>query len=143
MNSNGNMNTQLNYAAGIRIGSDSNANIVWNMKGNNNGVDFFTHTWYNDPFAPPAGPADCQLIFRDSLFNTGPLTCETTFLRNAVEIMDNGLGNENGLCESNETCLYTPNIGAYQGHGNLISAGPFTNGVITNVTLMKYEFNGY
>jgi len=62
----------------------------------------------------------------------------TTFLRNAVELT----GNSNSLCESGETCLYTPNIGAYQGHGNLVSAGTFTDGTITGVTLMKYETNG-
>jgi len=62
----------------------------------------------------------------------------STFLRNAIELTGNG----NGLCESGETCLYTPNIGAYQGHGNLISAGTFTDGTITGVTLMKYENNG-
>lgn len=62
----------------------------------------------------------------------------TTFLRNAVELAGNG----NGLCESGETCLYTPNIGAYQGHGDLISAGAFTDGTITGVMLMKYVHNG-
>lgn len=66
-----------------------------------------------------------------------------TILRNASEIHGDGIGNDDFLCESNETCLYTPNIGAYQGHGNLIWAGPFTDGVITGVTLMKYENNGY
>ena len=29
-----------------------------------------------------------------------------------LEKMDDGIGNENALCESNETCLYSPNIGA-------------------------------
>ena len=67
----------------------------------------------------------------------------STFLRNAVEIQDDDIGNENTLCETGETCLYTPNMGAYQGHGNLISAGAFTDGTITGVTLMKYETNGY
>jgi len=62
----------------------------------------------------------------------------TTFLRNAVELT----GNSNSLCESGETCLYTPNIGAYQGHGNLISASAFTDGTVTGVTLMKYVQNG-
>ncbi len=42
-------------------------------------------------------------------------TTSSTFLRNAVEITGNG----NGLCESNETCLYTPNMGAYQGFGKI------------------------
>jgi len=53
--------------------------------------------------------------------------CETTFLRSAIEIMTTGIGNENNLCESGETCLHAPNIGSYQGHGNIVSAGTFTN----------------
>ncbi len=79
------------------------------------GNDFITHTW-----------SDSSTV---------------TFLRNAVEIQNSG-GNNNGLCESNETCLYTPNIGSYQGQGNLISAGTFTDGTLIGITLMKYETNG-
>lgn len=75
---------------------------------------------------------------RDTLTHTWSDATTVTFLKNAVELSGNG----NGLCESGETCLYTPNIGAYQGHGSLISAGTFTNGTITGVTLMKYESNG-
>ncbi len=78
----------------------------------------------------------------DTLTHTWSDASTITFLRNSVEIMEDGIGNENGLCESNETCLYTPNIGSYQGHGNLISAGTFTDGTITGVTLMQYETNG-
>ncbi len=68
-----------------------------------------------------------------------------TYLRDAIEIEGDGIGNDNSLCESNESCLYTPNIGAYQGHGVLQSAGIFTDGdgTITNVTLMEYSINGY
>ena len=66
-----------------------------------------------------------------------------SLLRNASEVMGDDLGNENGLCESSETCLYTPNIGAYQGHGDLVSAGSFTDGTLTGITLLKYETNGY
>ncbi len=69
--------------------------------------------------------------------------CSVTFLRNAVEINQDGIGNDDVMCTSGETCLYTPNIGAYQGHGNLISAGPFTDGVLTGITLVKHETNGY
>ncbi|MBU3915578.1 right-handed parallel beta-helix repeat-containing protein, partial [bacterium] len=54
--------------------------------------------------------------------------CYSVFLRNATEIMGDKKGNENVLCESNERCLFTPNIASYQGHGNLVSAGTFTNG---------------
>jgi parallel beta-helix repeat protein len=66
----------------------------------------------------------------------------TTFLRNAVEIAADGIGNDNGLCESGETCRFTPNIGSYQGSGNLVSAGTFTDGSLTGITLMKYATNG-
>jgi hypothetical protein len=77
-----------------------------------------------------------------------------TFLRNTVEVIGDGIGNENGFCESNEACIFTPNVGAYQGHGNLVSASTTvantptcsdigTGGTITNVTLYKYENNGY
>jgi len=65
----------------------------------------------------------------------------TTFLRHAIEIANAG-GNNNLLCESNETCLYTPNIGSYQGHDALISAGTFTDGILTGITLMRYATNG-
>jgi len=64
-----------------------------------------------------------------------------TFLQHAIEIAD-GIGNNNLLCESHETCLYTPNIGSYQGHGTLISAGTFTDGTLTGITLMRYGSNG-
>ena len=68
----------------------------------------------------------------------------STLLRNAVEIQGDGTGNENMLCETGEDCLYTPNIGSYQGHGSLILAGSIgTGGTIESVTLWKYDTNGY
>ncbi len=79
----------------------------------------------------------------DTLTHTWSDMSTTTFLRNAVEIKGDNIGNDNTLCETGETCLYTPNTGAYQGHGNLLSAGTFIDGTITGVTLMKYENNGY
>jgi hypothetical protein len=78
----------------------------------------------------------------DTLTHIWSDASSVTILRHAVEILEDGLGNENGLCESGETCLYTPNIGSYQGHGNLVSAGAFTDGTITGVTLWEYETNG-
>ncbi len=89
--------------------------------------------------------------------------CSTTFLRNATEIVGGtctkegyyrqsecesagGIwienGNDNGLCESGEDCIYTPNLGAYQGHGNLVSAGTYNGPDITSVTLWQYQHNG-
>lgn len=70
---------------------------------------------------------------------------QSVYLRRAVELLGDGAGNENALCESGETCLYTPNFGAYQGHGDIISAGRFFNsagGGLTNVRLMRHGSNG-
>lgn len=121
-----------------------------------NGNDVFYHIW-TEPTQ-----TDCQnipgAVWQDQVCSLPGYTsaaactgaggtwstglCSTTFLRRAYERINDGIGNENGLCESNETCIYTPNIGPYQGHGNLVSAGAFTDGIISNVTLLRYETNG-
>ena len=41
---------------------------------------------------------------------------QLSFLENAVEPFNDDSGNDNGICESGEKCLFTPNIGSYQGH---------------------------
>ena len=64
-----------------------------------------------------------------------------TFLKNAIELMLDGVGDDDGLCESNERCLYTPNFGAYQGHGDLNTC-TFVDGVITGVTMYGHALNG-
>lgn len=75
---------------------------------------------------------------------TGPVT--TTMLNRAVEILNDGIGDDDLLCESNESCLYTPNIGAYQGHGDIIASTSCsdigTGGTIQNVKLYEYSTNG-
>ena len=80
----------------------------------------------------------------DTLTHTWSDANTTDLLRNAVEIQGDGIGNDNNLCESDEDCLYTPNMAAYQGHGNLISADYIGYGdTLENITLWKYETNGY
>jgi len=83
---------------------------------------------------------------------TATAACLTTFLRNAYEIVGDSIGNENGLCESNEACIYTPNIASYQGHGALSCirgpaeygcASSFVDGTISGVVLYQYATNGY
>ncbi len=100
------------------------------------GSDTLTHVW------SAATQSECSAIAGAAWIGASS-TCSSTFLRNAVEIIGDGIGNENGLCESGETCLVTPNIGSYQGHGALVSAGPFTDGTLTGITLLKYSTNGY
>lgn len=77
----------------------------------------------------------------DGLCETGE-TCssETTFLKNAREILGDQYGNDDGLCESNEACYLAPNFGAYQGKGDLYSRGTcqFSNGPVSNVKMYAH-----
>lgn len=75
---------------------------------------------------------------------TDQQTVPHTFLINAVEIVEDGIGNDNGLCENNEACIYSPNFGAYQGSGNYLTNGTcsFVNGTVTGVTMYAYPTNG-
>ncbi|MEW5851312.1 MAG: hypothetical protein AB2A00_21165 [Myxococcota bacterium] len=57
-----------------------------------------------------------------------------TFLLNAAELMRDGNGNDNGLCESNERCVYSPHFGAFQGVGALASC-VFQDGVVGGVEM--------
>ncbi len=74
-------------------------------------------------------------------------TSPRTYLLNAAEITDplevgyGATGNRNGLCESNESCLYTPNFGAYQGEGSLGTC-TFADGTVSGVTMWGYSTNG-
>ncbi|MGE0762764.1 MAG: Calx-beta domain-containing protein [Bdellovibrionales bacterium] len=71
-------------------------------------------------------------------------TSVNTFLINAQEIMLDGVGDDDGLCESSEECIYSPNFGAYQGEGNYKAGGTctFQNGTITGVIMYAYPTNG-
>jgi parallel beta-helix repeat protein len=99
------------------------------------GNDVLIHRW-----SPTSEPA-CQTI-PGAVWDAIASSCTSTFLRHALEIDGDGSGNDNGLCESGEACLYTPNIGAYQGHGDLQSAGTFVNGTLSDITLWRYSDNG-
>jgi hypothetical protein len=67
-----------------------------------------------------------------------------TFLVNALEILGDEIGDDDGLCESSEACIYSPNFGAYQGHGDYLAAGTctFQNGTVTGVQMYAYPTNG-
>lgn len=71
---------------------------------------------------------------------TAPSACRTSFLARALELTGDGVGNDNLFCEAGERCLYTPNLGAYQGHGELAFAG--MGGVAGDVELYRYAANG-
>ncbi len=67
---------------------------------------------------------------------------EIIFLEHAIEIMDDHIGNENGFCESFESCYFTPNIGFDQNengakHSCIFTDGTGSNGV-TNVKMYGF-----
>ena len=71
-------------------------------------------------------------------------TSSSGLLRNANEIMGDLIGNDDGLCNTNEECVFTHNIGAYQGD-ELVPAAAFVDsarGGITGVKLYQYTSSG-
>jgi hypothetical protein len=66
----------------------------------------------------------------------------STFLRHGMERDIVGLGNNDCLCEWGEYCYFTPNFGAYQGHGTIMSVGQVLGGP-NPITLSRYTTNGY
>ncbi|MDH5377601.1 MAG: hypothetical protein OEX00_04700, partial [Gammaproteobacteria bacterium] len=91
-------------------------------------------TLLKNVFAVPTGA--------DTLTHTWSDASSTTFLQHALEISGDAIGNDDLLCETNETCLYTPNLSSYQGHSAIIPGPTFSNGTISGVTLKQYGVNG-
>ena len=62
-----------------------------------------------------------------------------TYLVHAAEIMFDGIGDEDGLCESSETCIYAAHAGSYFGSGVYTDKTcTFTDGTISGVTMYAY-----
>jgi hypothetical protein len=72
-------------------------------------------------------------VSSDDLLDQSDLPCE-----------GDEVGDENGLCESHEHCIFSPNFGAYQGEGDPYGGGScvFANGVVYDVTMHAYPVNG-
>lgn len=69
--------------------------------------------------------------------------CANRFLIHAYEIVLDGRGDDDGLCESGEACVFAPNIGYYQGEGELSSAPClFADGAVIDVDLFGHLANG-
>jgi hypothetical protein len=65
------------------------------------------------------------------------------FLQSAIELLADSVGDEDGLCESNEICIYAPSFGVYQGHDPYDDhACLFQNGDVQNVTLYGHPSQG-
>lgn len=88
--------------------------------------------------------ATCPNAVHGNRTVTDQMTTPNTFLINAFEIIDDSIGDDDGFCESNEACIYSPNYGAYQGEGDYSAAGTctFQNGTVTGVQMYAYPVNG-
>lgn len=107
------------------------------------GNDVTTHTWFVSN-SVPAAQAACDARVPGSVFVAGtPNRCNSVFLKHAWELLEDGVGDNDGLCESNETCEVARNLGGYQGHGPFVSAGAFTPGILSGITLVQRKTNGY
>jgi hypothetical protein len=69
-----------------------------------------------------------------------------TFLLNAMEeVRDHDglgmrIGDDDGLCESGESCIFAPHVGAYQGRGALTAPCLFSSGNgVDDVLLRAYS----
>ncbi|MCM2279142.1 MAG: hypothetical protein NDJ89_13785, partial [Oligoflexia bacterium] len=85
----------------------------------------------------------CPAFLGGNVVSIDRRTSPRTFLRNAMEILADGIGNDNGVCESNESCLYAPNFGAYQGEGDPSgNECTFQAGTLSGIRIYGYPTNG-
>lgn len=72
-------------------------------------------------FPTAAGPVSCSTAgpLSGDYNRAKPGSTSQKFHANAFEIPTPG-SNGNGLCEPGETCVYSPNLGVYQGHEGLV-----------------------
>ena len=71
--------------------------------------------------------------------NTFSMTCPLVYLLNAVEILDDYVGNDDGFCSSSERCIYLPHMSAWPGDGTLVGPCTFEDGTVTGVELYGYD----
>jgi hypothetical protein len=121
----------------------ANDTLLKNRNALPTGNDVTTVTWFITANFP-ADQAACDARVPGSVFVAAtPNRCESKFLKHAWELLEDGIGDNDGFCESNETCEFARNIGGYQGHGSFVSAGPFSDGALTGITLVQRGTNGY
>jgi hypothetical protein len=92
-----------------------------------------TDTVLRNRFGLPTGD-DVVTLKRDGVMRS--------YLRWAQELIGDGVGNDDGLCDAGEDCVHMPNLGAYQGHGELVGPLATTTGTVADVRLFGWESNG-
>jgi hypothetical protein len=88
------------------------------------------------PSAAPAPGKPCPAPL------SGDRTVQNRFLSHALELRGDGRGDDDGLCETGEACLYAPNTGAYQGESALAKGCVFQDGAISGVEIHWHTQNG-
>lgn len=130
-----------------RFSTTSTAGRIWDSRPVTSDTHIFnrTHSLTTTNSAITANAA-CPAQLRGDVYLTDQQSRK--YLKNAIEFVGDNRGNENGLCESGEVCVYTPNFGGYQGEGALFSNscifsdnGDAINNV-TGVTMYFYPTNG-
>lgn len=111
-----------------------NANRLFNTTGT--GYDTAQNGW-TEGGACPAAVQGSRTIASPSA---------TAHLYNATEIMGDAIGDDDGMCESNEHCLFSPHFGGFQGktdatakYGNCT----FVDGAVTGVQMFKHADLNY
>ena len=79
----------------------------------------------------------------DALSHTFTNGDAMVLLPHCFEVLSDWVGDDDGRCESGETCVFHSNIGSFQGILPLGSAGTFTDGTVSGITLLEHSFSGY
>jgi hypothetical protein len=86
-----------------------------------------------------ASQAECEATHRGSIFD-GKGGCDSDYIRDTVEVLGDDRGNDDGLCNTGEACIFNPNLGPYAGHGAVVlEQDPFDAAPVTNVRLLRFE----
>lgn len=89
---------------------------------------------------PPAVHGDVVMTNpTEQCYPGWPAPCPRAYLRDAAELLDDHVGNDDGLCESNEACLYAPNFGPDRGRGGRIGPCQFEGGAVAGVTMYGHK----
>lgn len=119
---------------------------IWDLRLQSSDSNFLntsnTGVSINDQFV--AG-LTCPNAIDGNKILTDSQTIPNTFLMHAMEIIFDDIGDDDGLCESNEACIYTPNYGSYQGEGDYKKNGEclFNDGIVSNIKMYTYPQNGF
>jgi hypothetical protein len=125
-----------------RLVAGATDNILFNRSGNYTVGDQVNEVFVGD------GITNCPSAVNGDITMVNSFSTPLTYLVNALEISDDEIGNDNTLCETGESCIYSPNIGPYQGEGNYQSNGTcnFVDGVgatpVSSITMYAFPTNG-